>query len=186
MSEIDRSAMLAGEVKVEDLTSIFDYDGTEYKVNASLIGKDLSFGGKYEEYNAELLSALREGWIKIDGSLTEKGQKELARRKLGMSEYEKLKKEEAEQKRQAREAKKQASEKKDFDDKKARIKDALEDVGYKGKWRLKRDRRAPGGFFIMFKETEGQIEEDKVIAKESFDDLLEFIRSELPKMIRYK
>ena len=186
MSEIDREAMLQGETGMIDQTSIYDYDGKEYKINSSLVGKDCPFGGAYEEYNSELLAALREGYLKADGTITEKGGKELTRRKLGLTEHEKTQKEEAAKRRENKVSRQNVSEKRDLENKKVQLTRALEDIGYKGGWKLKRAKDTPDSFIIIFKETAGQIEEGRAITKEGFGDLLEFIREELPKMIKYK
>lgn len=168
----------------QDVTNIYDYDGTEYKINSSLIGQDCPFGGKNEEFNAELLTALREKWMNVDGSLTEEGQKELARKKLILTDYEKEKQAREKQAKEERTNKQKSREKQDLENKKTMVGQVLTSVGYGGGWRLKADRRSPDGYYIMFKETKGQIEEGKVLSQPNFDDLLEAIRTELPKMLK--
>lgn len=168
----------------ENLTSIYDYDGQEYKIDSSLIGADCPFGGKNEEFNAELLTALREKWMNSDGSLTESGQKELGRRTMILTEYEKEQQAARAQRQKDRTDKQKSREKKDLDDKKSMVEEVLASVGYDGGWKLRADRRSSDGYYIMFKETKGQIEEGKVIIQPSFDDLLETIRTELPKMLK--
>lgn len=168
----------------ENLTSIYDYDGQEYKIDSSLIGADCPFGGKNEEFNAELLTALREKWMNSDGSLTESGQKELGRRTMILTEYEKEQQAARAQRQKERTDKQKTREKKDLENKKAMMGEVLNSVGYNGGWKIKAERRSPGVYYIIFKETGGQIEEGKVITQSNFDDLLETVREELPKMLK--
>jgi len=181
-----RDTMLGGDMGMVDSTSIYDYDGREYKIDASLVGTDFVLGGKFEEYNAELLTALREGLIKANGSLTEKGQKELARRRLEKTDYEKEKLKAAEERRaaKAKSGRDKGPDTKDLKDKKPILEKALEDSGYYGSWKLKKEGKTSGSYSISFQDTKGQIDEDKVITADSFEALLEFIRTQVPKMLQ--
>ena len=170
------------EFDIQELVSFFDYDGVEYKIDKKLLGKDCPFGGKFEEYNSEVLAALREHWLKTDGNVTDKGQKELQRRKKNMVDYETEKKATLVKKM----AEKKLTGKAEVKTKKEMLDEALKSVGYEGGWKLRKDRREGGGWFILFTKTSGQIDEGRTLAKSDLDDLIEAVRTELPKMIKYR
>lgn len=71
-----------GKIEDEKNWLIFrDDDGKSYRIQASLLGRQLSLVGTVDPHNLDLLAGLKNKWITEDGVLTPAGKEELRLRR---------------------------------------------------------------------------------------------------------